>query len=186
MHQRQAYRSAYPISYLAGRDVAYVVSPTARTVRELTPSLAAMLRMCRGCRTIEAHREAILRGGGHDSHRVDDGLRLFLEHGLLESCSDLATIAHGACDERTRQIDTVAVITHDRPGILHRCLESIADNLRAHGHQPRILIVGWVAGLGALRTESTHRLDWRARMGAPRRLRWQTRGRRVLLQTRVV
>jgi hypothetical protein len=137
------YRTARITIHQAGRGRALIFSEEHGHALEVDASVARLLSLCQGCKTLDGHAAALARAGmAGDAHAVVATLQSLAMTGLLRSCADLLPTR----DARTapveaKPITTIAVITADRPQILRRGLESFARHLDAHGQPARLLVV---------------------------------------------
>ena len=136
------YRAARITIHQAGRSRALIYSEEHGQPLEVDASVARLLSLCQGCKTLDGHAAAIARAGLGDAHGIAATLHSLAMSGLLRSCADVlpAAAASDALAE-PRTITTVAIITAGRPQILARGLESFSRHLDAHGHSARLLVV---------------------------------------------
>ncbi len=132
-----------------GRDEWMVYGRTSRQLAVLKGESVATLSRCREFRTVDDHaRELAIAGrSGPESlaKRPTDADRLSIltTSGLLIRHSDV--LARLACGKSApgdgSRIETLGVVTRDRPETLSRCLESYAQNVREWGRQLDIVVV---------------------------------------------
>jgi hypothetical protein len=137
------YRAARISIHQAGRSRALIFSEEHGQALEVDASVARLLSLCQGCRTLDGHAAALARVGmAGDAHAVAATLQSLAMTGLLRSCADLlATADVSAAPSEARPITTVAIITADRPTVVARGLESFARHLDTHGQRARLLVV---------------------------------------------
>jgi hypothetical protein len=136
------YRSARITIHQAGRSRALIFSEEHGQALEVDASVARLLSLCQGCKTLDGHAAALARTGLGDAHALAATLQSLAMSGLLRSCADLLPPPDvQASSVDARPIRTVAVITAGRPSILARGLESFARHLDAQGQPARLLVV---------------------------------------------
>lgn len=110
------------------------------TVRQVDALAARALGCCQGVRPLEAHFAAMFQGGvSANPEAVAKAAERLLTLELLRQWTFRPPVR--ATAPAPAEIDTIVVITADRPRMLARCLESIVRHCRRWGHAPRLLVV---------------------------------------------
>ena len=113
----------------------------------LPPGAASMLRGCRTWRTIAGHAESIAAHAVADAGFLDAAsvgeVRGFLQemadHGLLVGRREAARFLP-AMPNAPRPIETLAIVTCDRPNLLNRCVRSFAQNVKSSGRSVEFIV----------------------------------------------
>lgn len=128
--------SSYPIA--DDRTLIHVVEP--RQLIECPRIVAAVLSSCQGCRTLDGHWSRLT-----DLLRPDDpstirkALESLIATDLLQPCLDPARPSPVV--PQAQQLDTIALLTADRPDLLRRSLRSVLKVCVNHKRAPRFIVV---------------------------------------------
>jgi hypothetical protein len=107
--------------------------------------VADMLASCAAFATLEQHAGRICRELGLPAEKQGEVLAVLTgaaERGLLVSDSGLLekARAHGATSQRVR-LETIGIVTRDRPEVLRRCLQGFTEHLRAFDRRVQVVVI---------------------------------------------
>lgn len=127
----------------AGGGVELVAHPWDGTPHLLDAPRARALAACPGLATLDQHAARIAAREGRDRAAVRAELAALADAGLLVTGTALASRLRAATPPAAPppEVATLAVITRDRPRDLAVALDGHAENARAHGHAPELLVV---------------------------------------------
>jgi hypothetical protein len=110
------------------------------SVRQVDMLAARALGCCEGVRPLDAHAAAMLRAGvSANPAAIAKAVDRLLALDLLRRWTWRPPDDHASAEPG--QIDTVAIVTADRPKMVARCLDAIIRHCRRWDHAPRLLVV---------------------------------------------
>lgn len=126
-----------PVStFQLSQTLALVLNRENEDILELEPIAAGVLGRCYGARPLEAHATIARQAGvASNPHAIANAMDTLISLGLLRQMADPVP----AVPAGTQNIDTIAIVTADRPQSLARGLEAIARHRTVS--QPRVLVI---------------------------------------------
>ncbi len=122
--------------------------------------------------SLQEHAQRILRDKPPSSETEADVVELLeqaVRAKLLVSANDILRAARSNAGSSTPvRLESIAIVTKDRPGALLRCLRSLSEDVRAAGRRARFTIVDSSARSDA-RPSLSAAATTEARLGAPAR-----------------
>src|SRR5262245_42060077 len=136
------YRAIPFSAYSVSRDVVMLYAPEWGTVQKIDGGTAYLLRLCREGRTLDEHAEFIVNGLRiNDRIAIRQKLEGLVERNLLRDCQEISIRKPATTARSQSRIDTLAILTADRPAAFRRCLESYVDHCREHSRDVRVLVL---------------------------------------------
>ena len=133
-----AWRSVFPF----GRSASLVVTRDDGHVVELDALASRVLALCQGGKTLDAHAALAWQSGATGNPSALSGaLDRLLDMGLLRPWEEARRSDTAPSGLARRPLETVAVITANRPAMLRRCLNALADHADAFGRRLRFLVI---------------------------------------------
>ena len=166
-----------PLSlFRCGRDWSLALVPEGGTIR-IDALATRVFGFCQGFKTLEAHTAAAWRAGaGPDPDALAAAIHRLVAFGMLRP-ADFVQHPLAAGSGATRDdIDSVVIVTADRPRTLARGLTSVVRHLQAFEHEPRIIVVDGSrefhaeteAAVGEVRAATAARIEYVGQIEAAR------------------
>jgi hypothetical protein len=128
--------SVFPV----GGNECLVLNRRDGSVRHVDALAARALGCCQGVRPLEVHAAAMLRAGvSANPAAIAKAIEQLLSLELLRGWTWRAP--ESPANAEPGEIDTVAIVTADRPKMVARCLDAIIRHCRRWHHAPRLLVV---------------------------------------------
>jgi hypothetical protein len=121
-----------------GRESAAAVRADDGAVLQIDQGTARVLSCCQGARTLEEHASrAWSQGAAVEPGAIVRAFDSLCELGLLRRLEP-APVRRAICSD---PLDTVVILTADRPSSVKRCVASIRENTSSHGRAPKVLLI---------------------------------------------
>lgn len=132
-----------------GDNQSLIHSKTRHSFTVIGNDLATLLLRCNRFRTIEAHAREYLRGYRQPDvalpmlEMITQQLHELVATGLLINKDELRQycLDHAAAADSNSRIDSIGIVTQNRPEDLQRCLTSFIENTRKFGRNNEFVVV---------------------------------------------